>query len=106
MERDPTTFDRSSDGPSENHKVDDGSKLVPSQSLSEMTSKSGLGDQPASSPPNAAANPEFAKWWRRWASRVRRISVRKKPPARRVKMEPPNSDLRSARLVSAECEFE
>ena len=84
MDRDSTTFDRST---------------------SDMASKSCLEDQTAPLTPNGAENPEFARWWKRWASRVRRISVRKKPSARRVKIDPPNSNLGPARLISAECEF-
>ena len=95
MYRDPTTTDRSGD---------ERSNLVPSAPLSENTGKSELENQKATLIPNSAANPEFAKWWRRWASRVRRISVRKHP-ARRIKIDPRDSDPKAARSISAECEF-
>jgi hypothetical protein len=117
MFRDPTIIDRSiyrsasglgssEDDRSTNDRSSSGSsKIVSSTPLSDGASKNGLEPQTVPLMPNTGANPEFAKWWRRWASRVRRISVRKNPLARRVKIDPPNSDPKAARLISAECEF-
>lgn len=96
MFRNPTIIDRSNDQAS-----GDSSKIVSSTPVSE----SGFEPQTVPLLPDTGANPEFAKWWRRWASRVRRISVRKNPRARRIKIDPPNSDPKASRLISAECEF-
>jgi hypothetical protein len=100
MYRDLTTIDRSTD-----RSEDERFRFVPSVSLSEDTRRSDLENQKSPLAPNAEANPEFAKWWRRWVSRVRRISVRKNPPARGIKIDPRNSDPKAARSISAECEF-
>ena len=35
-------------------------------------------------------NPEFAKWWRRWVSRVQRMSIRRNLPARHARLERPD----------------
>jgi len=56
-------------------------------------------------------NPEFTKWWKRWASRVQRLSTRKNISGRRVKVERQdevrhrNVDLQSGRGTSRDCEF-
>jgi hypothetical protein len=81
------------------------SKIVSSTPVSASANKSGLENQTAPLMPNAEANPEFAKWWKRWASRVRRISTRRNRPARRIRIDPRNSDLRVAGSIAAECEF-
>ncbi len=53
-------------------------------------------------------NPEFAKWWKRWMSRVQRMHIRRNLPARRPKFDRPdeirhrNPDLKGA---SRDCEF-
>ena len=59
----------------------------------------------------AQENPVFTKWWRGWASRVRRISARRVLPGhrgrleRREDMRHHNSDTHRARAGSQECEF-
>ena len=78
---------------------------VSSMPLSDAATKSGLEDQTIPLIPNTQENPEFAKWWKRWASRVRRISIKKNPRLRRIKIGPPNSDPKAAPLISADCEF-
>jgi len=118
MFRDPTIIDRSiygslsasADDRSNDRSLADQSSTgksmtVSSMPLSDGASKSGLENQTIPLIPNIEENPEFAKWWKRWASRVRRISVRKSPLVRRIKIGPPNSDPKAARLISAECEF-
>ena len=56
-------------------------------------------------------NPEFAKWWRCWVSRVQRMSVRRNLPARHAKFEPRdevrhhNPDWHGAKAASRDCEF-
>ena len=53
-----------------------------------------------------AGNPEFAKWWKRWMSRVQRMHIRRNLPARRPKFDRPQS--RTAILISGasrDCEF-
>ena len=101
MFRDPTRIEQSDDG-----SLSERSKAVFSPPLSETASARGLENQVAPLMPDTQANPEFAKWWKRWASRVRRISVRKNPAARRTTMDPRNSDpTKAAQPISAECEF-
>ena len=108
MFRDPTIIDRSIYGllsSSADQSSTAKSMTVSSMPLSDAASKSGLEDQTIPLIPNTEENPEFAKWWKRWASRVRRISVRKNPPARRIKIDPRSSDPKAARSMAAECEF-
>jgi hypothetical protein len=56
-------------------------------------------------------NPEFTRWWKRWVSRVQRMSVRKNLSGRRLKLERRdetrhrNPDMPAARGTSRECEF-
>ncbi len=56
-------------------------------------------------------NPEFTRWWKRWASRVQRVGMRRNLPARRAKLERReetrhrNPDLQAAGASSRECEF-
>ena len=97
MFRDPTIIDRSIYGllsSSADQSSTAKSMTVSSMPLSDAASKSGLEDQTIPLIPNTEENPEFAKWWKRWASRVRRI-----------KIDPPNSDPKAAPLISADCEF-
>lgn len=97
--------DRTNDRALTDRASSDSSKIASSTPLGDAASKSGLENQPVPLTPNIDANPEFAKWWKRWASRVRRISVRKNPPARRIKIDPRSSDPKAARSMAAECEF-
>jgi hypothetical protein len=55
--------------------------------------------------PNAQANPEFAKWWRRWISRVQRMNVRRVREARRVKIERRDNNSRHLRGIPGDAEF-
>jgi hypothetical protein len=108
MFRDPTIIDRSIYGllsSSADQSSTAKSMTVSSMPLSDAASKSGLEDQTIPLIPNTQENPEFAKWWKRWASRVRRISIKKNPRLRRIKIGPPNSDPKAAPLISADCEF-
>jgi hypothetical protein len=107
MFRDPTIIDRSIYGllSSADQSSTAKSMTVSSMPLSDAASKSGLEDQTIPLIPTIEENPEFAKWWKRWASRVRRISVKKNPRVRRIKIGPPNSDPKAAPLISGECEF-
>ena len=108
MFRDPTIIDRSiyqSLSGSGNDRSNDRSKIASSTPLGDAASKSSLENQAVPVTPNMDANPEFAKWWKRWASRVRRISVRKNPPTRGIKIDPPNSNPKAARSIAVECEF-
>ena len=56
-------------------------------------------------------NPEFTKWWKRWASRVQRMGVRKNVSGRTLKLERHdeskhrNPDMQAARGTSRDCEF-
>jgi hypothetical protein len=89
----------------------DRSKIAPSPLLSDSAGNGGVEDQKGPSPPDTQANPEFAKWWRRWASRVRRISVRRNQSGRGIKLDPRRSDPRNSppkavQGMSTECEFQ
>ena len=51
-------------------------------------------------------NEEFVKWWRRWASRLHRITLRKNPPSKRIRRGQSDIPTPTARAVSTGCEFE
>ena len=56
----------------------------------------------------AQTNPEFTKWWRRWVSRVQRMSMKRAPSARRQRADElrrRNSSLQAYRGTSHDCEF-
>lgn len=91
MYRDPTPIDRL--------------KADASQQSSGAATQSRVENQRESSVPSTAANPEFAKWWKRWVSRAQRISVRRNPWARRNKMEAPGSNPQATPAKPADREF-
>ena len=95
MYRDLTAGERSKDR----------ATAVSARQLQEAASKPGGENQNEPLLPDAQENPEFAKWWRRWMSRVQRIAARRKRPGRRGNTDPRNSDPKVSGALSADCEF-
>ena len=95
MYRDPTTADRSNNR----------SRTITSQHSSVTAGKGGVENQKELLVPNTQANPEFAKWWKRWVSRAQRISLKRNLWARRIKIEPPGATRQAAPANPSDCEF-